>query len=168
MSSTSTGRCSWPSCCESMLSRRTQREQPPIIAGCISNSPITLATTAWQASLLTAIGDSHEIGPANFYRTVAGPREQAELTSEVFMGNRLRCANCHNHPLDRWTQDDYHGLAAIFARCVRARVVSLDASGVVIHPKTGEQAIPRIPGERFLGQPRRHGSRRPRAPWPIG
>ncbi len=100
--------------------------------------------------VLTALGDSHEFGPANFYRTVAGPREQAELTSEVFMGNRLRCANCHNHPLDRWTQDDYHGLAAIFAGVRSGKVVSLDASGVVIHPKTGENAAPRIPGERFL------------------
>ena len=31
------------------------------------------------------------------------------------MASRLRCANCHNHPLDQWTQDDYHGLAAILA-----------------------------------------------------
>lgn len=102
--------------------------------------------------LLTAQGDSHEIGPANFYRTVSGPREQAELASEVFMGNRLRCANCHNHPLDRWTQDDYHGLAAIFAGVRSGKVVSVDESGVVIHPKTGENAVPKIPGERFLGQ----------------
>ena len=102
--------------------------------------------------LLTALGDSHEIGPANFYRTVAGPREQAELTSEVFMGNRLRCANCHNHPLDRWTQDDYHGLAAIFAGVRSGQVVSLDEGGVVIHPRSGDNAVPRIPGERFLDQ----------------
>ena len=54
--------------------------------------------------LVTAKGDSHEHGPANFYRTVGGPREQAEFFSELFMGSRLRCANCHNHPLDRWTQ----------------------------------------------------------------
>jgi hypothetical protein len=100
--------------------------------------------------VLTAQGDTHEIGPANFYRTVGGPREQAELTSEVFMGQRLRCANCHNHPLDRWTQDDYHGMAAIFATVRSGRNVSLDDRGFVVHPKTGENAVPRIPGERFL------------------
>lgn len=104
-------------------------------------------------SVLTALGDTHEIGPANFYRTVVGPREQAELASEVFMGNRLRCANCHNHPLDRWTQDDYHGLAAIFATVRSGKIVSLDRGGIVIHPKTGDSALPRIPGERFLDQP---------------
>ncbi len=97
-----------------------------------------------------ATGDTHESGPANFYRTDSGQREQAEFVSELFMGSRLRCANCHNHPLDRWTQDDYHGLAAIFARVERGRVVSAKPSGQTIHPRTLEPAIQRIPGERFL------------------
>ena len=102
--------------------------------------------------MIMAIGDSHENGPANFYRTVAGPREQAEFMSELFMGSRLRCANCHNHPLDRWTQDDYHGLAAIFARIERGRIVSEKPSGQTIHPRTLEPAIQRIPGEQFLAE----------------
>ena len=100
--------------------------------------------------LLLAVGDSHEVGPANFYRSVAGAREQAEFVSELFMGSRLRCANCHNHPLDRWTQDDYHGLAAIFAKIESGRVIKLVKSGEVTHPRTGEAAVPRIPGESFL------------------
>jgi Protein of unknown function (DUF1553)/Protein of unknown function (DUF1549) len=102
--------------------------------------------------LIMANGDSHENGPANFYRTVAGPREQAEFMSELFMGSRLRCANCHNHPLDRWTQDDYHGLAAIFAKIERGRIVSEKPSGQTIHPRTLEPAIQRIPGEQFLAE----------------
>ena len=101
-------------------------------------------------SLIMATGDSHTSGPPNFYRTVAGPREQAEFMSELFMGSRLRCANCHNHPLDRWTQNDYHGLAAIFAKIERGRIVSEKPSGRTIHPRTLEPAIQRIPGERFL------------------
>ena len=101
-------------------------------------------------SIILATGDSHAIGPANFYRTVNGPREQAEFMSELFMGARLRCANCHNHPLDKWTQDDYHGLAAIFAKIEGEQVVQVKPSGEVIHPATGEQAIPRIPGTQFL------------------
>ena len=100
--------------------------------------------------LLTASGDTHQVGPASFYRTVSGPREQAEFTSEFFMGTRLRCANCHNHPLDRWTQDDYHGLAAVFAKVKQGRVIEVVANGEVSHPRTGEAALPRIPGERFL------------------
>ena len=102
-------------------------------------------------TVILATGDSHKVGPANFYRTVKGPRKQAEFMSEVFMGSRLRCANCHNHPLDRWTQDDYHGLAAIFARIEGEQVVKVKASGEVIHPRTLEKALQRIPGEAFLG-----------------
>ena len=101
-------------------------------------------------TLIMATGDSHENGPANFYRTVAGPREQAEFMSELFMGSRLRCANCHNHPLDRWTQDDYHGLAAIFAKIEPGRIISEKPGGQTIHPRTREAAIQRIPGEQFL------------------
>ena len=100
--------------------------------------------------LLLAKGDSHELGPANFYRTVRGAREQAEFVSELFMGSRLRCANCHNHPLDRWTQDDYHGLAAIFAKIESGQVIKAKPRGEVIHPRTGEAASTRIPGEQFL------------------
>ena len=101
-------------------------------------------------AVILATGDSHEVGPANFYRTVNGPREQAEFMSELFMGARLRCANCHNHPLDKWTQDDYHGLAAIFAKIEGDQIVKIKSSGEVIHPATREKAVPRIPGNRFL------------------
>lgn len=103
-------------------------------------------------SLVLAEGDSHLFGPANFYRTTGGPREQAEFFSEVFMASRLRCANCHNHPLDRWTQDDYHGLAAIFARVERGQVIGLRPRGEVIHPRTLEPAPARIPGATRLAE----------------
>ncbi|MFQ5733630.1 MAG: DUF1549 domain-containing protein [Planctomycetaceae bacterium] len=102
------------------------------------------------ATLITATGDSHTFGPANFYRTLKGPRNQAEFVSELFMGVRLRCANCHNHPLDHWTQDDYHGFSAIFAKVKTGRVITIGTRGEVTHPVTGEAAVPRIPGERFL------------------
>jgi len=68
------------------------------------------------------------------------------------MGVRLRCANCHDHPLDRWSQDDYHGLSAIFGKVKRGRVISFGTSGEVSHPRTGEAAVPRIPGSRFLDE----------------
>jgi hypothetical protein len=68
------------------------------------------------------------------------------------MGSRLRCANCHNHPLDRWTQDDYHGLAAIFAKVDVSQIIKPRPRGEVIHPVTLEPARQRIPGERFLAE----------------
>ncbi|MGN6544237.1 MAG: DUF1549 domain-containing protein, partial [Aureliella sp.] len=100
--------------------------------------------------LLTATGDAHAIGPANFGRMFGDARQQAELAGELLLGVRLGCANCHNHPLDRWTQDDYHGLAAIFARLERGRYVKWASRGAVTNPRTGEPAIPRIPGDRYL------------------
>ncbi|MGV3486605.1 MAG: DUF1549 domain-containing protein, partial [Planctomycetaceae bacterium] len=103
--------------------------------------------------LLVATGDSHAVGPANFSRMVASARDQAELTSRFFLGVRMECANCHNHPLDRWTQDDFHGLAAIFAKVDRGRVVQLKSRGAVTHPRTGEAAIPKLPGNRFMQSP---------------
>jgi hypothetical protein len=100
--------------------------------------------------LLTATGDTHLIGPANFARAAADARGQAELIGHAFMGSRIGCANCHNHPLDRWTQDDYHGLAAVFARLERGRVVTVASRGAVTNLRTAEPAVPRIPGQRDL------------------
>ncbi|QDV63940.1 DUF1549 and DUF1553 domain-containing protein [Crateriforma conspicua] len=100
--------------------------------------------------MLTATGDTHQVGPANFYRTAPGGRPTAELVSEVFMGSRMRCANCHDHPLDRWTQDDYHGLAAIFATVQSGPVVRLDSTATTTHPVTLQPAVPQIPGGRRL------------------
>jgi Protein of unknown function (DUF1553)/Protein of unknown function (DUF1549) len=100
--------------------------------------------------ILTATGDSHTNGPAYFTRLSPDPRAQAELVGQAFLGVRLQCANCHNHPLDRWTQDDYHGLAAVFARLDRGREVKPTNRGAVTNPRTVEPAIPRIPGVRYL------------------
>lgn len=101
-------------------------------------------------TLITANGDSNVEGPPNFYRTAKDARGHAEFFSELFMGSRLRCANCHNHPLDKWTQDDYHGLAAIFAKVEPGQLVKPRPTGQVIHPRTLEPAALRIPGEQFL------------------
>ncbi len=101
-------------------------------------------------TLLIATGDSHVVGPANFGRMVSDARDHAELVGTFFLGMRLGCANCHNHPLDKWTQDDYHGLAAVFAKLDRGRHVHLAARGAVTNLRTNEPAVPRIPGERFL------------------
>jgi hypothetical protein len=105
---------------------------------------------AMARTLLTSSGDSHEHGEAAFHRMTSNARDQAEFVSEVFLSARMRCANCHNHPLDLWTQDDYHGLAAIFARMERSRVVRVKKLGEVTHPVTGLPAVPKLPGERFL------------------
>jgi hypothetical protein len=97
-------------------------------------------------AMLTAVGDGHKQGPVNFNRVPGDAGAQAEYVSQVLLSVRLQCANCHNHPLDRWTQDDYHGLAAVFARLGRGREITVKKTATVIHPKTGKPATPRIPG----------------------
>jgi hypothetical protein len=66
------------------------------------------------------------------------------------MGTRIQCANCHNHPFASWTQDDYHGLAAIFSRFERGRFVQVKKMGAVTNLRTGEAASPRLPGQHDL------------------
>lgn len=100
--------------------------------------------------MLLAVGDGHASGPVNFSRVPADAQAQAEYVSQTLLGVRLQCANCHNHPLDRWTQDDYHGLAAVFAKLGRGQTISVKAGGEVIHPRTSQAAKARLPGGPWL------------------
>jgi len=101
-------------------------------------------------ALLTGMGDTETVGPAGFYNTTEDPLLQTEFMTEALLGSRMRCANCHNHPLDRWTQDDFHGLTAIFAKVARGSTVRLSPLGKAVHPQTGKPARMKIPGEHFL------------------
>jgi hypothetical protein len=74
-------------------------------------------------SILTASGANYSHPPAGFWRRmrVGGigamdPLLAAEEISQLFLGVRIQCARCHNHPGEKWTQDDYYGLAAFFPR----------------------------------------------------
>jgi hypothetical protein len=66
--------------------------------------------------LIAARGSTYAEPAANYYRALREPYARAEATAQVFLGVRLQCAKCHNHPFERWTQDDYHRFAALFAR----------------------------------------------------
>jgi hypothetical protein len=69
--------------------------------------------------LLTGRGSNFHSGPANYFRVATDPQELAETTAQSFLGVRIQCAKCHNHPFERWKQQDYYGLAAFFARVGR-------------------------------------------------
>ena len=66
--------------------------------------------------LLTADGSTFKNPAANYYRISRDPENSVETTAQLFLGVRIQCAKCHNHPFERWTQDDYYGFAAFFAR----------------------------------------------------
>jgi hypothetical protein len=99
--------------------------------------------------LLLAKGSGFEEGPANYFRTARTPEDLAETTAQLFLGVRVQCARCHNHPFEKWTQNQYYQMAAFFAR-VKSKNgdkpdeqdVYLASTGEVKHPKTGKEMTP--------------------------
>lgn len=114
--------------------------------------------------LITARGSTYTIPAANFYRANRDAVTRAEAVAQVFLGTRLQCAQCHSHPFDRWTQDDYFNWAAVFSRVQYKilenrrqdsndshefkgeQIVYVARKGEVKNPRTGQAAKP-----RFLG-----------------
>jgi hypothetical protein len=64
--------------------------------------------------IVAARGSTYTVPPANFWRAHREPIVRAETVAQVFLGVRLQCAKCHNHPFDRWLQDEYHDWSAVF------------------------------------------------------
>jgi hypothetical protein len=73
-------------------------------------------TDAMVRDIITAEGSTFTDGPANFYRTGNSAADWAETTAQVFLGVRMQCAKCHHHPFEKWSQDDYNGMAAFFSQ----------------------------------------------------
>lgn len=103
-------------------------------------------------TLLTASGSTFENPAANYFRTAADTNDCTESTAQIFLGTRLECAKCHNHPHERWTQDNYYGLGAFFNRLQRDATerkdelyVSVAAAGEVTQPRTGQTMKPWLP-----------------------
>ena len=84
----------------------------------------------WVRELITSSGSSYESPEANFYRTTRDAKATMEKTTQVFMGTRMVCAQCHDHPFEKWTQNQYYEMAAFF-------------SGVGVRPgyEVGEEII---------------------------
>ena len=71
--------------------------------------------------LLTSDGSTFKNPAANYYRISRDPESAVETTAQLFLGVRIQCAKCHNHPFERWTQDDYYGFAAFFSQIGRKK-----------------------------------------------
>jgi len=79
--------------------------------------------------ILLATGDEERSPATVWYKDLATPDQMVDNLSQVFMGTRLQCAQCHHHPYERWSQDDYWGLAAYFGRLGRKNVQAVTRSG---------------------------------------
>ena len=127
-------------------------------------------------ALITAEGSIYQNGTANFYKIAQKPDDLAETTAQVFLGVRLQCARCHQHPFEVYSQADFYGLAAFFTRVGTKptndfgplggdTVVKINATGSIRHPRTGQEMQP----TPLLGTPIDPASvrdlRRPLAEW---
>ncbi len=65
--------------------------------------------------MLTASGSSYQNPAANFYRVTHDPKPTMEKTTQVFLGVRMVCTQCHDHPFERWTQNQYYEMSAFFS-----------------------------------------------------
>ncbi len=115
------------------------------------------ANTPWDhfvREVITARGSSIENGATNFYALHQAPEDMAENASQAFLGLSIGCAKCHNHPLEKWTNDQYYSFANLFSR-VRAkgwggdprngdglRTLVTVNSGELIQPRTGKPQPP--------------------------
>jgi hypothetical protein len=103
--------------------------------------------------LLGANGGSYKNPATNFYISAPETLVLSENVAQVFMGMRIQCAQCHNHPFDRWTQNDYYSFAAFFSQIGRKQgedyretIVFNSSGGEVSHPVGGAVMKP-----KFLG-----------------
>ncbi|MFT7679326.1 MAG: hypothetical protein ACI8QC_003327 [Planctomycetota bacterium] len=104
--------------------------------------------------ILGATGSTFTSPASNLYQGETDTLLLSENVAQAFLGIRLQCAQCHNHPFDRWTQDDYYGFAAFFAQVGRKRaedprdtIIFNKRSGEVKHPVGGRTMAPKFLGE---------------------
>ncbi|MGI9244104.1 MAG: DUF1549 domain-containing protein, partial [Verrucomicrobiales bacterium] len=103
--------------------------------------------------LLSSTGGTFKVPSTNYYQIEKETLKTAENVAQVFMGMRLQCAQCHNHPFDRWTMDDYYGFAAFFSQIGRKRAE--DPREMIIYNRNGgDMKHPvggRVMAPQFLG-----------------
>ncbi|WP_020468512.1 DUF1549 and DUF1553 domain-containing protein [Zavarzinella formosa] len=105
-------------------------------------------------SILGATGEESKNPPTVWYKDLAQPEQFVDDTAQVFLGLRIACANCHHHPYEKWSQDDYWGLAAFFGRVGKkqvpvigatqqqnTQVIYSKAEGAVTNKRTSKTAV---------------------------
>ena len=126
--------------------------------------------------LLTATGRQAQNPPAIWYRSVRSTPDYVESVAQAFLGVRVQCAQCHHHPAERWSEDDYYSFAAIFSRVGRKggfadaevptnEMIYLKDEGEVHNPRSGKLMQPRPLGGPDFKVSRFDDPRRNLAKW---
>lgn len=117
--------------------------------------------------LLTASGSNNENPPASYFKVLRTPEDTMENTTHLFLGIRFNCNKCHDHPFERWTQDQYFEMSAYFAQVDLKKdpasgdrkiggsavegakplfeIVSDKTNGEIKHGRTGDTVAPDFP-----------------------
>jgi hypothetical protein len=140
-------------------------------------------------AVLTASGSNVDNPPAAYYKVLRDPAGAMENTTQLFLAIRFNCNKCHDHPFERWTQDQYYHLAAYFAQVGRREDPKFKGQkvggtavegaaplvedifdqpgGDVRHERTGQVSAPEFPYS-YVGKPEAKGTRREQlAAWII-
>ena len=102
--------------------------------------------------LITANGSAYENPAANYFRIAREPKLVMENMTQVFLGTRFNCNQCHDHPFERWTQRQYYELSAYFADVGRRPlpegdefIFTMASPTAVVNPDTNQPADPKFP-----------------------
>lgn len=116
--------------------------------------------------IITASGNPHDNPPVIWYREVSDANQQVEDVAQLFLGVRIQCARCHHHPFEKWSEDDYYGLAAFFSRVGKKelpggvgnrmrerRIVHNEGVAQTANPRLGNQLRPTALGSEAYEVP---------------
>ncbi len=122
--------------------------------------------------LLTSKGGTFENPATNYYQVEKDNLKITENVAQVFMGMRIQCAQCHNHPFDQWTQDDYYSFASFFSQLGRKRgadpresIIYNKKSGEIDHPVHKKPMPAKFLGGEAPDIPKGHDRREVLANW---
>jgi hypothetical protein len=113
------------------VSRETHGFYDWIQASLNANKPFDRFAT----ELVTARGNPATNPAVSWYRAVKDPKDQMADIAQVFLGVRIQCAQCHHHPYEKWSQDDYYGFEAFFSTIGRKEVRKMPENDVVYHKR---------------------------------
>ncbi|MCA9077790.1 MAG: DUF1553 domain-containing protein [Planctomycetaceae bacterium] len=107
-------------------------------------------------SVIAADGRLADHPAGTFFKAVPESGKRSSLLSQVFLGVRLECAECHHHPFDRISQNDYHGMRAFFepvsiVSTSRGELVNVDGEPVAKHPRDGSDVPAHVLGQEPVG-----------------
>ena len=121
--------------------------------------------------LLSARGGTFKNPATNYFKLESDVKKMTENVAQVFMGTRIQCAQCHNHPFDRWTMNDYYGFAALFSQVRKKGAedpheqIVFDGGGSIQHPVTKQNAVPQFLGDNEPANTKNKTHREAMAEW---